>query len=120
MTPSAAADGAPSSLRRPRGRPAKTSVAQIVEAALAVARVQGLAGVSMRAVADRVGIHQMSMYSYVSNKDALLRAMLDTTFARGVVLPEPADPRDPTEQLKGIFRQLQVLAAENVELLSLI
>ncbi|MEA2535676.1 MAG: hypothetical protein QOJ93_3487 [Actinomycetota bacterium] len=118
---SAAPAGVPRApARRGRGRPAKTSLAEIVDAALVIARAEGLARVSMRSVAERVGIHQMSVYGYVPTKDALFRAMLDKTFAEGVTLPDASDPREPSEQLKEIFRRLHKLAADNVELLSLL
>jgi AcrR family transcriptional regulator len=53
-----------------------TRRAEIVNAALALADERGLDAVSMRGVADRVGVTPMALYPYVGNKAALLDAMI--------------------------------------------
>ena len=60
----------------------------IVEAAVAMADEHGLDAVSMRKLADRLGMGTMSIYSYVSGKDELLDLMLDEV-SRGMLVPEP-------------------------------
>ena len=64
--------------RSTRDRPAKAplSEAAIVDAALAVARTDGLAAVTMRRVAAELDTGAASLYVYVRNRDVLLRAML--------------------------------------------
>lgn len=49
----------------------------VVAAAIAVADAEGLAGVSMRKVGERLGRSAMSLYTYVPGKAELLDLMLD-------------------------------------------
>jgi AcrR family transcriptional regulator len=57
------------------------TVPAIVEAAVAVADQEGLEGLSMRRVADRLGVGTMSLYRYVPGKAELLDLMLDAVSA---------------------------------------
>ena len=41
---------------------------------------QGLAALSMRALAGRLGVEAMSLYHHVAGKEALLDAMVDAVF----------------------------------------
>ena len=91
---------------RPVGAPAKTPLTReaIVEAALAVLDAEGLAGVSMRRVAQRLGTGPASLYQHVSNKDELLELVLDRV-AGDIELPEPAVGPDAwQEPLKELLR----------------
>ena len=54
---------------------------RVVAEAVALADEQGLAAVSMRALAARLGVEAMSLYHHVAGKDALLDAMVDVVFA---------------------------------------
>lgn len=85
--------------RSTRDRPAKTplSADALVDAALAVAKAEGLAAVTMRRVAAELDTGPASLYVYVSNRDDLLRAMLDRVSA-GIPLVEP-DPKRWRAQL---------------------
>jgi AcrR family transcriptional regulator len=49
---------------------------EILDAAVALADERGLAAVSMRAVADRVGVTPMALYPHVGGKAALLDGMV--------------------------------------------
>jgi AcrR family transcriptional regulator len=60
-----------------RGPKPALSVAQIVEAAYAIADEQGLAAVSMARVAEAVGCSPMALYRHVKNKDELLILLAD-------------------------------------------
>lgn len=60
-----------------RGPTRGLSHEQIVRAAIAIADEEGLAAVTMQAVAKSLGFTTMSLYRYVSSKDELLRLMLD-------------------------------------------
>ena len=62
--------------RRGGGKPG-LSLARIVEAAIELADVEGLAAVSMARVAERLGFTTMSLYRYVASKDELLLLMWD-------------------------------------------
>lgn len=53
----------------------------IVRAAIELADLEGLAAVSMRAVAKRLDVEAMSLYNHVRNKDDMLDGMVDLVFA---------------------------------------
>ncbi|MEV0788693.1 TetR/AcrR family transcriptional regulator C-terminal domain-containing protein [Kribbella sp. NPDC050459] len=64
-----------------RGRPPKgaeqLSRAAIVDAAIAVIDVDGVASVTMRAVGRKLGVDAKSLYNHVDGKDALLDAVAE-------------------------------------------
>lgn len=68
-------------------RPVLTHAA-IAEAALRIADTDGIAAVSMRRLAEELGVSAMTCYRYVSGKDDVLALMLDTVRA-GVLLEDP-------------------------------
>lgn len=63
----------------------------IVEAAMEVLDRDGIGGLSMRVLADRLDVKAASLYYHVRNKDALLQAIADRV-AREV--NDAADPAD--------------------------
>lgn len=77
-TPARPVHGAPVHEAFPRG---SLNRAGIVAAAVALADEQGMAAVSMRALAGRLGVEAMSLYHHVPNKDALLDDMVDEVFS---------------------------------------
>jgi AcrR family transcriptional regulator len=54
---------------------------RIVSAAVTVADAERLSALSMRRVAAQTGVATMSLYRHVTDKDDLLRHMLDAVFA---------------------------------------
>lgn len=60
-----------------RGRRPRHTLADVVGVAVALADAEGLAAVSMRSVAARLGTGAMSLYSYVPDKEALVAAMIE-------------------------------------------
>ncbi|WP_216215408.1 TetR/AcrR family transcriptional regulator [Amycolatopsis aidingensis] len=62
-----------------KGKP-ELSVDRIVRAAIDLADADGLATLSMRRVADQLGVGTMSLYTYVPGKAELLDVMLDTVY----------------------------------------
>lgn len=60
-----------------RGPRPKASIDDIVEAGVAIADDEGLAAVTMRSVADRVGVGAMTLYGYVPGRQELLGLMID-------------------------------------------
>ena len=64
-----------------RGPKPGLSVERIVAAAVALADAEGLAALSMRRVAEALGVGTMSLYTYVPGKEELLDVMLDTVVA---------------------------------------
>lgn len=67
--------------RTQKQRP-KLSVDRITEAAIEIADQAGLAAVTMRAVAKRLGVEAMSLYNHVRSKAALLAHMTDAVAAK--------------------------------------
>ena len=65
--------------RAPRGpgRPRVLSEDEVLDAAVDVARDEGIAALSMRAVARRLGVPPMTLYGYVANKEALDVLVID-------------------------------------------
>ena len=59
------------------GRRGRLSREQVARAALAIVDEEGLEALSMRRVADDLGVGTMTLYSYVRGKDELLDAVID-------------------------------------------
>jgi len=75
----------------PRKGPARSvAVDGVVRAALSIADEGGLSAVTVRAIAERVGIAPMSVYTYVPGKPELLDLMVDTLYA-GMARPDLTD-----------------------------
>lgn len=73
---------APSPRRRPSvDADADLTRERIVRAAMAIADAQGLAALSMRSVATRLGVPTMSLYRHVPGKDELVLLMADAAMA---------------------------------------
>ncbi|WP_433375732.1 TetR/AcrR family transcriptional regulator [Actinoplanes sp. CA-142083] len=69
---------------RPGPKP-RFTVAEVALAAIAIADADGLGALSMRKVADRLGVSPMSLYTYVPGKAELIDLMFDTVQASGEV-----------------------------------
>lgn len=67
------------------------TVDRIVDTAITLADADGLAALSMRKLAERLGVGVMSLYTYVPSKAELVDVMLDTVLGR-MDRPEPVDP----------------------------
>jgi AcrR family transcriptional regulator len=90
--------------RPKRGPKPRLTVERIARAAIELADTDGLAALSMRRVAEMVGVTAMSLYTYVPSKAELIDVMLDTVFG------EPARP----EEVAGGWRgRLELVAREN-------
>jgi len=77
------AAGTPPLPTGPTGGPVKTfrrrlSRQLVVSAALELIDTEGLGGLSMRRVGQRLGVEAMSLYGYVANREALLDAVVDS------------------------------------------
>jgi DNA-binding transcriptional regulator YhcF (GntR family) len=68
-------------------RQARLSQRAIVEAGVRIADADGLPFVTMRRVADSLGVSTMALYRHVPNKEDLTLRMTDSVFA-GVRLPD--------------------------------
>ena len=87
----------------PQRSPRTLSRDAIVDAALRVLDAEGLAAVTMRRVADELATGPSSLYAHVSDKDAMVEAVLDRVIGE-VEIPEVIDPERWEEQLKDIAR----------------
>ncbi|HEV2370448.1 MAG TPA: TetR/AcrR family transcriptional regulator [Acidimicrobiales bacterium] len=82
-------------------------VAEIVGRAWELARSEGFRGLSLRALAARVGMRQPSLYEYFESKDALYDAMFGDAnrqlLERLDALALPSDPRKALKSFMGTF-----------------
>lgn len=82
----------------------------ILDQALALVDEQGLGAMSMRAVAQRVGLTSMALYPYVGGKDALLDGLVDLLHLElGAVCAGPGDA-DWRQRLRALGRAVRALA----------
>lgn len=73
-----------------RSRTTPLSRDAVLRAAVEVADERGVSAVSMRAVAQRLGVEAMSLYHYVRSKDEIIDALVDLIFAE-IELPTPGE-----------------------------
>lgn len=78
---------------------------RIVTAAIEIADAEGLAAVTMQAVATSLGFTTMSLYRYVSGKDELLRLVQDAALVVREELSLPGDWREALRVWAGIVRE---------------
>ncbi|MFE4965759.1 TetR/AcrR family transcriptional regulator [Streptomyces sp. NPDC056660] len=74
-------------------RPRSLAPDQLASAALAVIDREGLTGLSMRAVAQELGMSTMGLYRYVRDREELERLVVELVL--GAVDTEPPDPAAP-------------------------
>ena len=72
-----------------RGPKPKLDLDRIIEAAIGVADEEGLAPLSMRKVAERLGVGTMSLYTYVPGKAELLDLMVDASVGPSTTVDGP-------------------------------
>jgi AcrR family transcriptional regulator len=83
----------------------------ILDQALALVDERGLAAMSMRAVAERVGLTSMALYPYVGGKDALLDGLVDLlTIELGSAVGEDLADVDWRRRLRALGRAVRALA----------
>jgi AcrR family transcriptional regulator len=83
---------------------------QILLAALDIADEHGLDAVSMRSVAERVGVSAMALYPHVGSKDALLDGLVDVLLAQLPPVLEKLPAGDPGTRLVALAHALRALA----------
>ncbi|HEV7763003.1 MAG TPA: TetR/AcrR family transcriptional regulator [Acidimicrobiales bacterium] len=88
--------------------------AEILATAWELAREQGLAGLSLRDVATRVGLRPPSLYWYFASKHAIYDAMFAEGNRQLLALVEAAEwPDDPRELLRLVGRAFVEFGAED-------
>ena len=72
---------------------------RILDATIELARQEGLEGVSIRKIAERVGVSHMLLYSYFENRAAIIQALrergfeqMEAAFAESLRRAEAGDP----------------------------
>lgn len=68
-------------MKNPTAKRIPLSRDRVLVAAVEIADVAGIDGLTMRAVGDRLGVEAMSLYNHVANKEALLAGMINAVFA---------------------------------------
>jgi AcrR family transcriptional regulator len=90
--------------RKPKARRA-LSRELIVETAMTIVDEEGLDGLSMRRLADRLGTGPASLYAHVSGREELLMLLLERA-AEDIVVPDP-EPERWTEQVREVAHSLR-------------
>ncbi len=76
-----------------RGPKQKVTLDEVVDAGIEVVDAEGLAGLSVRGLATRLGLGTMSLYTYVPGRDELVVLMVDQVLGRTIRPPHATDPR---------------------------
>jgi AcrR family transcriptional regulator len=80
-----------------RGPKQRLSVDEVVDAAIEIADREGLAALSMRGLAQRLGLGAMTLYTYVPSRNDLIVLMVDQVLGRGKLPTLPDDLRGRLE-----------------------
>jgi AcrR family transcriptional regulator len=83
----------------------EATCAEILDAAWALAREKGLAGLTLRDVATQVGMQAPSLYSYFASKNAIYDAMFGqawSDYLNVITDLEPTLPKPPRARLKAV------------------
>jgi AcrR family transcriptional regulator len=90
-----------------RGPKPKLSQDEVIAAAIALADAEGLEALSMRRVAERVGLSPMALYTYAPSKAELVELMYDRAMAE--LAPPDEDAAGWRAKLEAVARQLWAL-----------
>ena len=103
--------------------PAKTNADQILEAALAQVRAEGVERLSLRQLAQGLGLVPNALYRYFPNRDALVAALADRATAELLAQLEvgaSAARLAGTDVLNGVGRVYLQFAREHAHLYALV
>ncbi|WBQ02105.1 TetR/AcrR family transcriptional regulator [Kribbella sp. CA-293567] len=92
--------------RPTRGPKPALTVGQVVAAALKIADAEGLAAMSIRRVADELGVGAMTLYRYVPGKGELIDVMLDTAYGELPLREVAGDWRAKLDQVAREAREM--------------
>lgn len=90
---------------------------RILQAAFHIGDEQGLAAVTMRSVAARLGVEAMSLYHHVPNKDAMLSGLVDLMVR---VAELPSGEVTVEQWVRGTAEALRTLAQQHPRLVDLL
>lgn len=91
---------------------AVTSRQALLAASRAVARRQGLDGLSIRAVAAEAEVSVGSVYNYFSGKAELMAATVEEIWGQILSAPEAEPPEDFVSCVHGLFHRIRTGAGE--------
>jgi AcrR family transcriptional regulator len=99
-------------------RPRSLTPDQLASAALAVIDRDGLAGLSMRAVAGELRMSTMALYRYVADRDELERLVVESVLA--VVDTQPPPSETPwAQRVEALVRRLRETVSAHPEIVPL-
>ncbi|OIO91949.1 MAG: hypothetical protein AUK03_10350 [Anaerolineae bacterium CG2_30_64_16] len=103
----------------PRPNVSEMRTRQIIEAATAVFAAKGFDVATMEDIADAAGINKATIYLYLKNKDALIRAIAEQLFAQELAGLQAAHdlPGAATERLTAYYESLIADEAEVLPLM---
>lgn len=89
--------------------PSRLTRQAVVEAALALVDAEGVGALSMRRLADSLGVSPMAPYAHFENKEALLEALVQELLAEVEIPPEDLDGweqriRHVVESVRAVMR----------------
>jgi TetR/AcrR family tetracycline transcriptional repressor len=92
-----------------RGRPARLSCEQIVDAAVSAVERDPTATLTIKSVADAVGAAPMALYRYFEDREALLQAAADRVLASTQEIPPQGEdwPEQLADWMRGSQERLQ-------------
>ena len=88
---------------------------RVLDAAVALADSEGIDAVTMRALAERLGVEAMSLYYHVANKEALFDGIVEVIGAEILEEADTTASPDPEDDWRGALRT-RILAAREVML----
>lgn len=100
--------------RRRRGRPAVLTESQIAEAALKLSNAVQFENLTMRALAEELGVGVMTIYNYVESKNALFDLISDHLL-RPIVIPS-AETGSWEERMRVLQRNTRAAVGRHVGL----
>jgi len=100
------------------GRPPRSSRAEVVDVGLQILKAEGLAAVTLGAIGDRLGLHKVALYTYVTNKDDLLLGMRDEVYRRQLVMLRNEESLAPEVALKAMCTHLMGLMTDYGQLMT--
>ncbi|MFI6292636.1 TetR/AcrR family transcriptional regulator C-terminal domain-containing protein [Nonomuraea sp. NPDC050790] len=86
---------------------------RVLRAAVEVADRDGIDALTMRRVAQELGVEPMSLYHHVANKEAILDGLIEMVIGEILAAVEDGQGPDPAEDWQGALRW-RILAAREV------
>jgi AcrR family transcriptional regulator len=111
---------------RPKKTPAEREATreEILDTTLAILQSEGVEAITSRAIAERMGVAHMSLFTYFANQAAILGGLRDREMARWREKQLALERRAQTEDIVGLVREMLeayvIFAHENPNLFRLV